>query len=102
MRYPTAKNSALTALALILTSILISYLYGAFSPSSVVPLSHCRLADLSIYYGITVLFSGLGLILISRARFIKSPELLKYLRLIHVIVGIITSLLGILTYLSVP
>ncbi len=57
--------------------------------------NHYKMADISIIHGFLVLFSGFLLILIH-------SKIRKYIRTIHITLGILASIYGLLTYLITP
>ena len=62
-------------------------------------MNHNWLATLSMYYGALVIITG---ILLYFSPKIRRKELLSYIRLIHLVGGILTGILALLTYLSAP
>ncbi len=62
-------------------------------------MNHNWLATLSIYYGAFVLVTG---VLLYFSPKIRRKELIKYIRLIHLVGGIIAGALALLTYFSAP
>lgn len=65
-----------------------------------VQVNHYKVADISIYHGVLVLVTGSVLLL---SRFYRIPPgTLRMVRLIHVVLGVLTSIYGLLTYLITP
>ncbi|MEM0268084.1 MAG: hypothetical protein QXO55_04505 [Candidatus Korarchaeum sp.] len=62
-------------------------------------LDHHALGYISLWYGAATLITGVGLLLIRRTPLIKK---VAYLRLLHILSGIATALLGALTYIAAP
>lgn len=63
----------------------------------VVILDHHSLGYLSLWYGAATLFTGMSLLFIHRTPFLGK---IRYIRLLHLLLGITTAFLGILTYLA--
>lgn len=63
----------------------------------VVLLDHHSLGYLSLWYGAATLTTGVSLLIIQKLRLGKK---VRYLRLIHLLSGLTTALLGLLTYLA--
>jgi len=62
--------------------------------------NHYRLADISITFGACTMATGIMLLL---ARWLNlKPTHIRIMRLIHLTIGIITGIYGILTYLTPP
>ncbi len=62
--------------------------------------NHYRLADVSIFFGALTVATGVTLLL---ARWVRlKPNHIRLLRLIHLTLGIVTGIYGILTYLTPP
>ncbi len=62
-------------------------------------MSHNWLATLSMYYGALVIVTGLILYFSPK---IRRKRFLSYVRLVHLVGGILTGILALLTYLSAP
>jgi len=65
-----------------------------------IEVNHCKMADLAITHGVLVLLTGIILIIVRRVQL--HPNILRYLRLVHVVLGMLTSIYGLLTYLVAP
>ena len=65
-----------------------------------IQVNHYRMADISIYHGVMVL--GTGVLLLIARYYRLSPDSIRALRLIHVVLGVLTSIYGLLTYLITP
>ncbi len=57
-------------------------------------INHYKMADVAIIHGFLVLLTGLMLLTVKRYR--------KSVRAIHVTLGILTSIYGLITYLFTP
>lgn len=65
-----------------------------------VQVNHYRIADISIYHGVLVLATGTLLLL---SRYMRlTPNSIRVIRLVHVVLGVLTSIYGLLTYLVTP
>lgn len=64
-----------------------------------VVLDHHNLGYVSLWYGAMTLATGVSLLLANRTPLVKK---VRYLRLIHLLLGITTALLGLLTYIASP
>lgn len=60
-------------------------------------LDHHTLGYLSLWYGAATLISGISLFLIHRTSLVKR---IAYVRLLHLLLGATTALLGLLTYIA--
>ncbi len=61
---------------------------------------HCTLGEVALWYGASVVITGLALLMAPKSRSIRRAA--PYLRLAHVILGLMTALMGLWTYLSPP
>ncbi len=61
---------------------------------------HCTLGKVALWYGSAVVLTGLALLIAPKSKSIRRAA--SYLRLAHVILGLITALMGLWTYLSPP
>lgn len=62
-------------------------------------LNHCVLAKLALVYG--GLTAATGLLLYTQAGKVRGKAI-AYIRLVHLLLGLITAVLGILAYLASP
>ncbi len=65
-----------------------------------VVVDHCTLGKVALWYGAAVVFTGLALMLASKIRVIR--RVAPYLRLTHLVLALLTALLGLWAYLSSP
>lgn len=62
-------------------------------------LDHHNLGYVSLWYGAMTLATGVSLLLVNRTPLVKK---VRYLRLLHLLLGVTTALLGLLTYIVAP
>ncbi|RDD53790.1 MAG: hypothetical protein BA066_02565 [Candidatus Korarchaeota archaeon NZ13-K] len=60
-------------------------------------LDHHALGYISLWYGAATLLTGVSLLLAQRKPLLRK---IRYLRLIHTLLGIATSIMGLLTYIA--
>ncbi len=65
--------------------------------SFLIVLDHHSLGYISLWYGAATLITGISLLLIHKTPFLGK---IRYIRLIHLLLGLTTAFLGILTYLA--
>ncbi len=65
-----------------------------------VVVDHCALGKVALWYGAAVALIGLALLLAPKIRAIR--RVAPYLRLMHLVLGLLTALMGLWTYLSSP
>ncbi|HDI86601.1 MAG TPA: hypothetical protein ENF83_04265 [Candidatus Korarchaeota archaeon] len=61
---------------------------------------HCTLGKVALWYGALVVLTGLALLTAPKSRLIRRAA--PYLRLVHLILGLMTALMGLWPYLSSP
>ena len=99
MAYPRTERSIAIASILSLLSLASAVLYGALDLETGF-ISHYRVASIAIAHGCIALATGL-ILLIGR-RISLRPALARYLRLVHLVFGVLAGAYGLLAYLSPP
>ncbi len=65
-----------------------------------VVVDHCALGKVALWYGSAVVLTGLALLLAPKIRAIR--WFAPYLRFMHMVLGLLTALMGLWIYLSSP